>query len=107
MALAYRDSVTVLPPAEGRAQRCSLLDALADADDNDLRPLDATLKQLHHGQLRQGQVIVVAPDADRLSAASLNVLRGACRHLSVVTERELPHMFEDDPLGAPEQDDAA
>ncbi len=107
LALAYSDGIKVLPPAEGRGQRCTLLDALAEVDDNIRIPLNQTLAKLNRRQLQQGQVIVVAPQTERLKSASLNLIRAACRHLTVVTERQLSEVFEDNPLAADEEYHAA
>ncbi len=107
LALAFAGGPRALAPAEGRAQRSALLDALADVDVNTRVQLHRTVEILRRGQLREGQVIVVTPHADRVKTAALNPVRAACRHLSVITEHELPEVFEDDPLAAAEEGDAA
>ena len=107
LALAFAGGPRALAPAEGRAQRSALLDALADVDVNTRVQLHRTVEILRRGQLREGQVIVVTPHADRVKTAVLNPVRAACRHLSVITEHELPEVFEDDPLAAAEEGDAA
>jgi len=98
LALAYGDGARTLAPAEGRGQRSALLDALADVDANTRTRLDETIGSLPRDQLRQGQVVVVAPSAKGLATAPLGALRAACRSVTVVTDRELPLVFEDDPL---------
>ncbi|RPI59803.1 MAG: DUF58 domain-containing protein, partial [Planctomycetaceae bacterium] len=51
--LAHRGQVRVIPPAERRAQRVRLLDALAEVEDGPAPALAATLAHLRPGWLRQ------------------------------------------------------
>ncbi len=98
LALAYNDGVRVMPPAEGRGQRCMLLDALAHMDINTTTGLEETIQHLHRGQLRQGQVIVLTPGESKLGIAELGLIRTACRNLTVITEAQLEKVFVDDRL---------
>jgi len=107
LALAYNGRIKVLQPAEGLGQRRCLLDALADVDVNTSTSLDQTLSGLSRGLLRQAQVVVAAVDGPGLRSAQLGALRGACRHLSVITEQTLADVFEDDSLAESETTDAA
>lgn len=107
MAVACSDGARILHPAEGRGQRSSLLDALADVDENIDTPLTDVLAGLHRGQFSRGQVVVIAPDSPRLAGASLAAIRAEGKSLTIITERELPEIFQDNPLAVAEQDDAA
>jgi len=98
LALAYSDRARVLAPAEGRGQRSALLDALADADENTKIPLEDLLGRLARGQMRMAQVVLVAPDSQRLASAPLGGVRAECRSVTVITDKRLPEVFEDNPL---------
>ncbi len=106
LALGYSEDVRLMGPGEGRGHRYKLLDALADVDLNTRVGLDQTVAKLHRGQLHQGQVIVLTPQAERLKPRQLNAMRSGCRYLSIFTEKDLPAVFEDHPFAAPVQADA-
>jgi uncharacterized protein (DUF58 family) len=95
-----------ISPSEGRAQRSDLLDALAEANDNLSVDLRALLGGLARGRLKQAQVLLVAPHSRELQAAPLGGVRAEARSLTVVTERDLPELFDDDPLAGSEGGDA-
>ena len=98
LAVAYSDQVKALVPAEGRGQRSALLDALADADENTKIPLEDLLSHLARAQMRTAQVVLVAPDSQRLTSSPLGAVRAECRSLTVIAEDRLPEVFEDNPL---------
>lgn len=107
MALACDSGAQVLPPGEGRGQRGDLLDALAEVDNNMRVRLGQVLATLRRSQLRQAQVIVITPDSERIDNVPLGAIRAASRHLSVVTDKGLDELFDDNPLAAGEETDAA
>jgi uncharacterized protein (DUF58 family) len=98
--------VRAISPSEGRGQRSDLLDALAEADDNLTVDLGALLAGMARGKLRQAQVLLVAPASEELRSAPLAGIRAEGRSLTIVTDEELPELFEDDPLVVAEGDDA-
>ncbi|MDY6913731.1 MAG: DUF58 domain-containing protein [Planctomycetota bacterium] len=104
IALAYRDKVVQHAPAQGRGQRCTLLDALADVDANTTRPLEQTLQAIRRGILRQAEVVLITADTRIDGKDALRPLRAACRHLTVIHEDDLPLVFDDDPLSRQEQE---
>ena len=95
VALAYSDRVAAHAPAAGRGHRRTVLDALADVDTNVDHPIRQVLAAVSPGRLRQAMVVLITPDARRVDAGVAGQVRRACRHLTVITERELPHVFED------------
>jgi len=103
LAMAYGDEPRVLFPSEGRAQRSALLDALADADDNTKVDLDRLLRRFTRGQMRTAQVVLVAPGSSRLKSAPLGAIRSQCRSVTVITETQLPEVFEDNPLAVSQE----
>jgi len=103
LAVGYGAGTRVLPPGEGRAHRSALLDALADVDENTRTKLSGTLGALRRGQLTQAQVVLIAPDSTASRTDGLGDLRSECRSLTLVNERHLTELFQDDPLIEPEQ----
>jgi uncharacterized protein (DUF58 family) len=97
--LGHSGQARVVPPADRRAQRTRLLDALAEVDDQPAPALAATLGRLHPGWLRQAHVIVVSasqePDAG--AAKALADARRYCRSLSVLTGPRVEELLRDDP----------
>lgn len=100
--LAYGGRPVVLAPADRRAQRQRLLDALADIDDRTACRLPDVLGRLRYTWLRHAHVVVVSgSDApENLPAESLMHLRRNCRSLSIVTGGRVSEVFRDDPAAA-------
>jgi uncharacterized protein (DUF58 family) len=102
LAMAFRSGVATYPAAPGRGQRSALLDALALADDNTQWGLAETLGRLSRSALGQAQVIVISPAEEEPPFGQLRAIRGACRHLSVLSGRRIEECFEDLPVPPPE-----
>jgi len=103
-AMAYRQQVVVLRPAERRAQRQVLLDALTDIDDHAPRPLGETVARLRPSWLHHTHVVVIGADGGEapLPADALVRLRRDCRNLTIVSGPQIEAMFRDDPAAAQE-----
>jgi len=101
-ALAYGERPVVLAPADRRAQRQRLLDALANIDDQTTCPLPEVLGRLRHTWLRHAHVVVISgSDApERLPVETLSRLRRDCRSLSLVAGRRVGGVFRDHPAFA-------
>ena len=69
--------------------------------------LGQVLTMIRRSQLCQSQAIIITPDSERLDNVPLGSIRAACRHLSVVTDKKLDKLFDDNPLAAGEETDAA
>ncbi len=101
-ALAYGERPVVLAPADRRAQRQRLLDALADIDDHTTCQLPEVLGRLRHTWLRHAHVVVISGSGAprRLGAETLTRLRRDCRTLSIVAGARVSEVFQDDPAAA-------
>jgi uncharacterized protein (DUF58 family) len=97
--LGHSGQARIVPPADRRAQRVRLLDALAEVDDQPAPPLAATLGRLRPGWLRQAHVVVISPSdqAESAAAAGLTDIRRHCRSLSVFTGPRVADLLRDDP----------
>lgn len=102
LAAAYAGGVAVRLPAGGIGQRRALMDALADIDSSSRTALLDTLRHVERRHVRNAIVVVVTASDPRPAAAALESIRANCRHLSVVTERSLSSIYEDDPLAGSE-----
>jgi uncharacterized protein (DUF58 family) len=110
LAAGYRVGATmghggkarVVPPADRRAQRARLLDALADVDDQPGPALPATLGSLRPSWLRQAHVIVISGSDQSEPAAGLALteVRRHCRTLSILTGPRVAELLRDDPAVA-------
>jgi uncharacterized protein (DUF58 family) len=98
LALSRGGKPIARPPAAGRGQMHLLLTALADVDDVPAPPLAGVVAALKRRWLQESQVVLVASRGSVESA--LRPLRSACRNYSVVSDGDLPGVFEDDPLAA-------
>jgi len=107
LAMATSKAVTILRPSDGRGQRSSLLDALADADENTKIPLGEVLTSISRGYLRKSQVIAIAPESPELWSVGFGSVRSECRSLTIITEKQLGEVFRDDPLAGEEGNNAA
>jgi len=99
LAIASGGKAQVLRPAEGRSQRSALLDTLAEVDESTWIPLSDVLAALRREQLRNAQVILIAPDSPWLHAAPIAALRAEARSLTVITDKHLDEVFEDNVWG--------
>jgi uncharacterized protein (DUF58 family) len=104
LAVAGPDGSFAAAPAEGSAQRSRLLDALAAVDDSTTGPLDDVVTAIPHSHVARAQVLVLAPQANRLSPAAHARLGQRGQHLDVVDSALLDRLFEDHPQ--PELDHA-
>jgi uncharacterized protein (DUF58 family) len=97
--LGHPGQARVVPPADRRAQRARLLDALAEVDDQPSGPLAATLGRLRPSWLRQAHVIVIsaADPAEPAAAKALTEVRRYCRTLSVLAGPRVEELLRDDP----------
>jgi len=104
LALAQSSGVVVHPPAAGRGHRTTLLDALADVDDNTTRKVEQTIAKLRRDALGQSQAILITEQPRRLADDAVAALRAACRHLTIIGADRLAEVFEDDPLAGGQTD---
>jgi uncharacterized protein (DUF58 family) len=103
--LGHSGQARVVPPADRRAQRARLLDALAEVDDQPAPGLAATIGRLRPSWLRQAHVIVISASDPGESAAAraLTDVRRYCRTLSVLAGPRVEELLRDDPaLAEPE-----
>ena len=98
LALGRGGKPDAWPPAAGRGQMHLLLTALADVDDAAAPPLAGVVAALKRRWLQEAQVMLVAGRGS--AEAALRPLRSACRNFSVISDDDLPRVFEDDPLAA-------
>jgi len=98
-ALGHGDRPVVIAPADRRAQRQRLLDALADIDDRTTCRLSEIVGRLRHTWLRHAHVVVVggSDGGEPLPAEMLMRLRRNCRSLSTVAGDRVAEVFQDDP----------
>ncbi len=107
LLLAYAAGRAVHHPSAGRAHRNKLLDALADVDVNREHSLADVLAGESPGQFSQSQVIMILPDAARINSGVRTAVRAACRHLTVIDEKNIDRVFEDDALSESQEAPAA
>ena len=96
VALGSGDEAVALAPAAGLAPHHRALDALAQAQPNEHLQLGDVVARIRLPQIRKAQVIVIAPQAADLDAATAQ-LRRNCRHLAVVDASRVENVFQDDP----------
>ena len=96
LALAYRSGPAAVVPAGGSGQKCIVLDALADVDQNQDVSLLRTLEALPLGQLRNANVIVASADDRPAGMDLLESLRPFCRRLQVICGEDVNQVFSDE-----------
>lgn len=92
-----------IPAGNERGHRTACLDALAAVGNNTRRKLDRTLGQINRNTFRHAQVIALSPQPESLPGNMLGMLRGRCRHLTVITRKQLDTVFEDAPIRTEDQ----
>jgi uncharacterized protein (DUF58 family) len=100
LVLGRSDRVEFHPPAPGRGQLCTLLDALADVEERVPYRVEETLARVEPASARSAIVVVVSLDPDWQPGGAGKTVPFACRRLVVVGPRHLQEVYEDDPLAA-------
>ena len=98
-ALVSAGRCVVIAPADRRAQRHRLLDALAGVEDHTICHLPEMLGRLRQTWLRHAHVVIIdgSGSADALAEETLSRLRRHCRSLSIIGGDRVAEVFEDDP----------